>query len=152
MPFDRLIDSVLLYALKQPGKKFNIQAGVNVRSDIPSNVTFFDFASQAFINDLISSSDLVITHSGTGSIIAGLEQSKCVVTIPRLAKYGEHNDDHQMEIAEVFSAAGHVLFWHEGDTLDVMIERSETFKPVVYRSDYEMLVSAISEDINGFML
>ena len=46
--------------------------------------------------------DVLITHSGVATIIAGLKNDKKVIVVPRLAKYGEHVDDHQVQIAESF--------------------------------------------------
>ena len=47
-------------------------------------------------------SDIVISHGGTGAIISSLKQEKKVIAVPRLAKYGEHVDDHQLQILEQF--------------------------------------------------
>lgn len=45
----------------------------------------------------------IISHSGTGSLISALKRNKKVIVAPRLSKYGEHIDDHQLEILEAFS-------------------------------------------------
>ncbi|TLS35180.1 PssE/Cps14G family polysaccharide biosynthesis glycosyltransferase [Pseudalkalibacillus caeni] len=55
------------------------------------------------MDEFIDKSTLVITHAGTSSIIKCLKQDKKVVVVPRVAKYGEHVDDHQLEIAELFA-------------------------------------------------
>lgn len=46
---------------------------------------------------------MVITHGGTGAIIGALKKEKKVIAVPRLSKYGEHVDDHQLQIIEQFS-------------------------------------------------
>ena len=53
--------------------------------------------------DCMAQADLVITHAGTGAIIGAVKQGKKVIAVPRLAKYGEHVDDHQLQIVEQFS-------------------------------------------------
>ena len=45
---------------------------------------------------------LIITHGGTGAIVGALKKGKYVIGVPRLCKYGEHIDDHQIQIVEVF--------------------------------------------------
>ena len=46
--------------------------------------------------------DIVITHGGTGAIIGAVKKKKKVIAVPRLAKYGEHVDDHQLQIIAQF--------------------------------------------------
>ena len=46
--------------------------------------------------------DIVITHGGTGAIIGAVKLGKKVIAVPRLTKYGEHVDDHQIQIIEQF--------------------------------------------------
>ena len=50
--------------------------------------------------------DVVITHSGVGSILNILDRGKYPIIIPRLSNYGEHVDDHQIEIASKISKLG----------------------------------------------
>lgn len=50
----------------------------------------------------IDKSDFVISHGGTGSIISCIKRNKKVVVIPRLKKYNEHIDNHQLEILHAF--------------------------------------------------
>lgn len=47
--------------------------------------------------------DIIITHGGTGAIIGAVKNGKKVIAVPRLAKYGEHVDDHQLQIITQFS-------------------------------------------------
>jgi UDP-N-acetylglucosamine transferase subunit ALG13 len=47
----------------------------------------------------ISGSDLVVAHSGTGAAITTLQHGLTPVLVPRLQKYDEHVDDHQVQIA-----------------------------------------------------
>jgi UDP-N-acetylglucosamine transferase subunit ALG13 len=54
-------------------------------------------------SQLVDWADVVITHSGVGSILTSLDRGKYPIVVPRLSKYGEHVDDHQLEIASVIS-------------------------------------------------
>lgn len=51
-------------------------------------------------------SDIIITHGGTGAIIGAVKAGKKVIAVPRLAKYGEHVDDHQVQLLEQFGDMG----------------------------------------------
>ena len=46
--------------------------------------------------------NIVITHGGTGAIIGAVKKGKKVIAVPRLAKYGEHVDDHQLQLIKKF--------------------------------------------------
>tara|TARA_R110001599_G_scaffold214420_1_gene412531 strand:- start:391 stop:720 length:330 start_codon:yes stop_codon:yes gene_type:complete len=51
------------------------------------------------MESLVKQSSLVISHCGIGSINLMLSYQKRVVFVPRVAKYKEFSDDHQLQIA-----------------------------------------------------
>lgn len=92
-----------------------------------------DFLDSERFQQKIEQCDLLITHGGVATIISGLKMKKPVVVVPRLAKYGEHIDDHQVEIAEAFSQKHYLMIFNEGDTLENVIQmaREEKFEPYI---------------------
>jgi UDP-N-acetylglucosamine--N-acetylmuramyl-(pentapeptide) pyrophosphoryl-undecaprenol N-acetylglucosamine transferase len=50
------------------------------------------------LRQAVAEADVVVAHSGTGAALTALEQGKCPVLVPRLARRGEHVDDHQIQI------------------------------------------------------
>jgi len=75
------------------------------------------------LNQLYDQARIIITHAGTGSMLNGVKRGKTVIAIPRLKKYGEHIDDHQLEIAGVFAEKKYVLLWNEGDSLYSILQQ-----------------------------
>ena len=69
---------------------------------IPKEYMYKDFLMQDEFKEKMKEATLVITHAGTGAIITALKNNKKVIAIPRLAKYGEHVDDHQIQLIEEF--------------------------------------------------
>ena len=61
----------------------------------------------------IDEADLVITHGGVGTIFSALKKNKKVIAIPRLEKYGEHINDHQIEICEELEKEGYILYYKD---------------------------------------
>lgn len=53
--------------------------------------------------------DVVITHGGTGAIIGAVKNKKKVIAVPRMAKYGEHVDDHQLQLIKQFENQNLIL-------------------------------------------
>jgi UDP-N-acetylglucosamine--N-acetylmuramyl-(pentapeptide) pyrophosphoryl-undecaprenol N-acetylglucosamine transferase len=47
----------------------------------------------------VAAADVVVAHAGTGAALTAFELGKCPVLVPRLARYREHIDDHQLQIA-----------------------------------------------------
>ena len=68
----------------------------------PVNYPFKRFLSRDEFAKFQSECSIVITHGGTGAIIGALRNGKKVIAVPRLAKYGEHVDDHQLQIIHQF--------------------------------------------------
>lgn len=68
----------------------------------PRNYKYKGFLDRDEFEDMVNKADVVITHGGSGSIIEAVKKDKKVIAIPRLAKYREHVDDHQIELIEQF--------------------------------------------------
>ena len=51
--------------------------------------------------DEVRQADVVIAHAGVGSILMALACGKAPIVLPRLARHGEHIDDHQLDIARL---------------------------------------------------
>ena len=75
----------------------------------------------------IQNCDLLLTHGGVGTILTGKELGKPVLVFPRSAKYGEHVDDHQWQIAREFRKRNYVLICEEAERMLQRIEESKTF-------------------------
>lgn len=68
----------------------------------PKKYKFKEFLNRDEFDEYESKCDILITHGGTGAIIGGVKKGKKVIAVPRLAKYGEHVDDHQLQLIEQF--------------------------------------------------
>lgn len=100
--FDRLVNSVL--NILEPTDEVTWQLGVTNRAGLPGVATAELRGEE--MNRLMAEADVIITHSGVGSILASLELGKAPVVAVRRDKHGEHIDDHQQFIAEVASERG----------------------------------------------
>ena len=101
LPFDRLINAVDTWAKNNPQEEVFAQIG-----STKSTPKYLNFASKVNPDEfktLVSRSDLIIAHAGMGSILMGLEHSKPVIIVPRLAVFGEHRNDHQLATITKFA-------------------------------------------------
>ena len=74
----------------------------------PCNYAYKEFLSYDEFNEYQEKSDLIISHGGTGALIGALKKGKNIIAVPRLAQYGEHSDDHQLQIVAVLEKEGYV--------------------------------------------
>ena len=84
-----------------------VQAGFTKYESNKMNI--FDEISRDKMDDLINKSDFIITHAGVGSIINALKKEKKVIVVPRLKKYNEHVNDHQLDIVRDFNNKGYII-------------------------------------------
>lgn len=99
-PFDRLVKAIDDFTLKMP--ELEIVAQVSKSKYKLSNVKFYEFLTPTQFEVLFSKADLIVSHAGMGTIISALVKSKPILIFPRLAKYGEHRNDHQLATAKAF--------------------------------------------------
>ena len=112
---------------------------------VPRNYGHRDFLSQEEFQSYISGCDLLITHGGVATIISSLKQDKRVVVYPRLAKFDEHVDDHQFQIAENFSHKNLALMCREEDDLGAILEQARTHPFSRYVSQRELVTKTIRD-------
>ncbi len=143
----------LLEAVDNEIKKDNIKEKVIVQAGYTKydskNMEIFDLLDKDDFDKYIKECDLLITHGGVGSILTGLKNNKKVIACPRLAKYNEHMNDHQIQIIERFTESGYILPYNEGDDLGEIIKNSKDFKPVKYKSNTHNMVKIIKNFIDN---
>lgn len=127
-------------------EKVIVQAGyTKYKSD---NMEIFDLVAGDELDKLISKADLIITHGGAGSILSAIKAGKVVIAAPRLKKYGEHTNDHQLQIVKEFAKEGYILELRDFNKLGKLIEKSKTFKPKKFVSNTPRMVELISDYID----
>lgn len=122
-----------------------ILAQIGYSDYLPKRYQYVDFLDKEDFDKTIEKADVVISHSGVGSIITAMNANKPVIVYPRLAKYREHVDDHQLEIAHAFAKKKYVLCCDEEDSLLEKIKQSRTFQFEKYVSQREKIVAIISD-------
>jgi len=94
----------------------------------PVNAQYFDFIeSFEEIERLNREARVVVCHAGAGSILTALEQRTPVIVVPRLKKFNEHMDDHQVDIAEAMSENQRVKVVYDMEDLEKSLKSEFTF-------------------------
>lgn len=102
-------------------------------------------------DNLIKKCDLIITHGGVGTILNGLKNNKKIIAVPRLKKYKEHVNDHQLQIVSNFSDEGYILKVENINTLFDVIEYSKVFKPKKYKENNKNFVNNLTKEIDKYL-
>lgn len=85
----------------------------------PVNAEYFSFLeSFEEILRLNREARVVVSHAGAGSIVTALKEKTPVIVVPRLKRYDEHMNDHQLEIAKAMSENKNVTVIYDVEDLD----------------------------------
>ena len=141
-PFDRLLHLADGTAKDDPELSLFIQTGTSEFH--PAYCESKAFLNAEEFEKQIHDCDLLIVHSGVGTIIKGLNGRKKIIVVPRLAKYGEHVDDHQLQIAEAFAEKNFVICYQDGENLRQLIREAAEHEFDVYTSHREDMIAAIN--------
>ena len=119
----------------------------------PINYPFKRFLSRDEFAKLQSECSIVITHGGTGAIIGALRKGKKVIAVPRLAKFGEHVDDHQLQLLHQFDEMQLIEPCYDIENLQLAYENLKKTEYKHYVSNTKAVIGAIDriidEDINS---
>jgi len=95
----------------------------------PKNAEYFDFLEDfEKIIELNKLARIVVCHGGIGGIITALQQGTPVIAVPRLKKYNEENDDHQLETVEALKKEWMIKVVYEVEELDQFINNPDINK------------------------
>lgn len=114
LPFDRLIKTLDDNAGKLEG--FELFAQIGKTEYRPKNLEYSTFLEPPEFKDKFLSSDLIISHAGMGTILSSLQYQKPLIVMPRVAKLGEHRNEHQLATAKHLKAL---------DKINVAVDESE---------------------------
>lgn len=141
--FKRLLDEIEICKILN-GQEVVVQAGYTEYSS--EKMKIIDFLDSDEFNKYILAADFVITHGGVGSIFSALLKNKKVIAMPRLKKYGEHVDDHQIEICKKLASMNYIIYYNPDEYVDeenpetlenkINFLMSNTFQPYIEDASY----------------
>lgn len=131
LPFDRLIAALDSWAAHNLDVPITAQVGSTSRQFQHLN-TVASMPQNEFRRHFQAAS-LVIGHAGMGTILSAAELGKPLIVMPRLAKFGEHRNDHQQDTAREMARLSHVTVVENDEelhtALDIALAQSFTMLP-----------------------
>ena len=129
----------LLAAIQKQIDNGNIKDKVIVQAGYTKfeskDMEIYDLINMDEFDKLIKDCDVLITHGGVGNILTGLKYGKKIIAAARLSEYGEHTNDHQLQIIDKFTDEGYILKLDDFDELDKVLTKAKKFKPRKYISN-----------------
>ena len=113
------------------------------------NMTLYDKLPAEEIEKLIDKADVVITHGGVGSILTSITKGKKVIAVPRLKKYNEHVNDHQLDIVDSFNKLGYIIGINNVEELGETLKKVKDFKPKKYIQNTGNIMKIVENFINN---
>jgi len=140
----------MIRAIEELANEYEIivQAG---HSKYQSNkMKIFDFITSEELTKLYDQADYIVTHGGAGSMFQAVKAGKKTLVFPRLAKYGEHVDDHQLQLASKFAELGYLQVFNDGDDIKTSITKLQAFVPKRYDLNGEISI-LVAKKLNDFL-
>lgn len=99
-----------------------IQAAHNKLARMPANGRVVSMISRDEMELLVKDASLVISHCGIGSINLMLSYQKRVIFLPRVKRFREFSDDHQLQIASEVASKNFTVIMPEDVFPDLDLE------------------------------
>ena len=93
----------------------------------PSGVKAYSLLPQEQFQNLIEQARLIVGHCGEGTVLLLAATSKPYILVPRSQYFGEHIDDHQIELAVALAEKNIPVAWSPGDLVRFLAAPHRTF-------------------------
>lgn len=143
-PFVRIIKSI-----DEAVKKGLIKDEVIVQAGhtkyVSDNLKILNYIPFNEFEQYVKNADIIITHGGVGSILNAIKQKKRVIAVPRLSKYKEHINDHQLQVIDKMSKDGYIIACNDENEIVQKLADIRNFKPKEFTSNTENFVASFKE-------
>jgi UDP-N-acetylglucosamine transferase subunit ALG13 len=113
-PFDRMLEAIHALELDE---EVVVQYGPSRARSTRSDVREHEYLPFDDVVENIRRARAVVTHAGVGSVMISLANGKRPIVMARRREFGEHVDDHQVELARRMEANGLVTFVEDPEGL-----------------------------------
>lgn len=113
----------------------------------PGNFNYKKFLDRDEFSTEMEKAEIVITHGGTGAIIGAVKKGKKVIAVPRLSKYDEHVDDHQLQLIKQFDDLKLICPCRDTNNLQEALEIVQQEKYNRYESNTSNIINSIEKYI-----
>lgn len=156
IPFNRLIEYIYILDKEKVlnSEKIIVQYGLSdismlKKQGLNNTYELYDYMKLEDMEKYSKEAKYIITHAGVGSIMEGLSNLKPTIVIPRLKKFSEHVNDHQLEIANQFANEKKILLANNIDELKncILVANKDSTTNEIIKSNNENFNNKLIEMI-----
>ena len=144
--FDRLLQK-LDQLVEQGVIRDEITAQIGVSQYLPKHYAYVPFMDREAFAKTVDACSVMITHGGTGAIIGAVKKKKKVIAVPRLAQFGEHVDDHQLQLIHQFDDLNLICPCYDMEKLGECCQKIGSMEFKEYVSNTHRIVDSIEDYI-----
>lgn len=138
--FDRLLRGLETLG----GEELVVQHGPG---DPPANATLAaPWMSFGEIVDNMARAERVVSHAGVGTILCAIQAGHVPVVFPRLERFGETVDDHQLHLASALVGTGKLVLVEEAGALAAAVAAAPP-RGEARQDGGEALIEAVREEL-----
>ncbi len=127
-PFSRLVQ-IVDSAVGRSLIEDEVFAQIGRNSFKPKNIKYIEVLDEEGFNEKVNEAACLISHAGMGTITIALDYGKPLLVMPRLKRFKENVNDHQVATARKFEQLGHILAVYEAEELPRKVKQLRTFVP-----------------------
>jgi UDP-N-acetylglucosamine transferase subunit ALG13 len=143
IPFERFVRALETL----PGEQLLVQHGpVEPPAGAAQANAFMQFPQMI---ESMEAADVVVCHAGAGSILCALRAGHTPVVVPRLKRYEETVDDHQVEFSRALAAKGKVIAVEDLDRLSAAVEGAPRRRSTEERTGLLPIQAAVREALRA---
>jgi len=147
-PFDRFVravDNIFDQGLIDE----EIFAQIGETSYKPRNFESVVSLEKKVFDERFKGASSVISHAGVGTIMVALKNHKPLLVMPRMKRYKEHVNDHQIATAKKFEELGHILAVYDVKDLPNGIRKLKDFIPRKRKASPDAIADKIRRFLNS---
>lgn len=128
-----------------PGEQLVVQYGpgeppANAATAVPW-MTFAEVAEQ------MQRAEHVVSHAGAGTVLCAAHAGQVPIVFPRLERYGETVDDHQLELARRLAEDGRVILVESESELAAALAAAPPRGAAAIRNAGADLIAAVRDEL-----
>jgi len=147
-PFDRLVRAVD-NIFDQDLIDEEVFAQIGETSYKPRNFESVASLEKKVFDERFKRASSVISHAGVGTITMALKNHKPLLVMPRMKRYKEHVNDHQVATAKKFEELGHILAVYDVKELPDGIRKLKNFIPLKRKASPDAIADRIRRFLNS---
>jgi UDP-N-acetylglucosamine--N-acetylmuramyl-(pentapeptide) pyrophosphoryl-undecaprenol N-acetylglucosamine transferase len=140
-PFDRALDWLVEAAGEED---LIVQHGATARRDGLPRIQWHELLPYDDLVELIAVADVIVCHAGVGSLMSVIDHGRRPIAIARQRQFGEHVDDHQLQIASELDQRGYVIACSDPQRLHEALESAHGAVAVLGEPSGDLREAAIT--------